>query len=265
MLRVAVFGLGEAGGEIAADLAVAGVEVRGYDPRNVATPSGVIRCETAPHAVIGAHIICALTASGDAVEAMRQAVDSIPTTSIYADFSTASAGLKQQLGATAFGIGVAFVDVALMSPVPGKGLRTPALASGTGAHRFVELFAGLGMPIEYSGEREGIAATRKLLRSVVIKGMAALMIESLRAAEAAGLADETWENLVAQFTAADETFLRRIISGTGTHALRRLHEMEATEALLRELGVDPVMTTSTAESLRRLVAGEDLPAVPGPR
>jgi 3-hydroxyisobutyrate dehydrogenase-like beta-hydroxyacid dehydrogenase len=30
--RVAVLGLGEAGGRLAADLAAAGVEVRGYDP-----------------------------------------------------------------------------------------------------------------------------------------------------------------------------------------------------------------------------------------
>ena len=114
------------------------------------------------------------------------------------------------------------------------------------------MLAPLGMPIEAIGEQAGDAATRKLLRSVVIKGLAALLIEAMHAADAAGFADETWQNLVDQFTAADGTFLRRMVEGTGSHAVRRLHEMEAAAELLTDLGVDPVMTRSTVENLRRV-------------
>ena len=54
----------------------------------------------------------------------------------------------------------------------------------------------------------------------------------MHAADAAGFADETWQNLVDQFTAADGMFLRRMVEGTGPHAVRRLHEMEAAAELL---------------------------------
>ena len=73
----------------------------------------------------------------------------------------------------------------------------------------------------------------------MIKGLAALLIEAMHAADAAGFADETWQNLVDQFTAADGTFLRRMVEGTAPHAVRRLHEMEAAAELLTDLGVDP--------------------------
>jgi hypothetical protein len=87
-----------------------------------------------------------------------------------------------------------------------------------------------------------------------MKGLAALIIESLEAAEAAGLAAETWDTVVAQLTAADEALVRRLVAGTGRHAVRRTHEMEATIDLLTELGVEPTMTRATAAHLRRLAA-----------
>ena len=263
MLRVAVFGLGEAGSCYATDLVAAAAEVHGYDPADVTTPDGVVRHDDPGAAVDGADVVLALTAATDAPTALGQALDAIPRSAVYADCATASSGLKLQLATTAGDVGLAFVDVALMSPVPGTGIRTPALASGPGAARFVELMAPLGMTVADDGPEAGRAAARKLLRSVVMKGFAALLIESMDAARAAGLADETWENLVGQFTEADEGFMRRLVEGTGPHALRRLHEMQATADLLAELGVDPVMTRATVESLRRIEAGEaSLPDLP---
>lgn len=262
-MRLAVFGLGEAGSLFAADAVAAGAQVHGYDPAGVPTPDGVVRHQTPTAAVTDVDVVLALTAAADAEGALIQALGAIPTSAVYADASTASAGLKQRLGARAADGGVAFVDVALMSPVPGSGIRTPALASGPGAARFVELMAPLGMRVVDDGPEPGRAAARKLLRSVVMKGFAALLIEAIEAAHAAGLADETWQNLVGQFTEADEALMRRLVEGTGPHTLRRLHEMEACAALLAELGVDPVMTRATVESLRRIDAGEShLPDLP---
>ena len=42
-MRVAVLGLGEAGGRFATDLVAAGVQVAAFDPGPVPTPSGVER------------------------------------------------------------------------------------------------------------------------------------------------------------------------------------------------------------------------------
>jgi 3-hydroxyisobutyrate dehydrogenase len=261
-MRIALFGLGEAGAAIGADLAVAGAEVHGYDPASVHTPAGVQRHDDAAATVADCDLVLALTAAADAPTALNQALDAIPLGAVYADLATSAAGLKQRLAADATDAGLRFVDVALMSPVPGKGLRTPALASGPGAGAFVEMINPLGMPVEYAGETAGDAATRKLLRSVVMKGLAALVAESMHAAHAAGFAEETWANIVGQITAADEALIRRLVEGTGPHALRRLHEMEASADMLAELGVEPVMTRSTVESLRRFVDGASLPELP---
>lgn len=262
-MRLAVFGLGEAGSIYAADAVDAGAEVHGYDPAPVATPAGVRRHDTPDAAVTDADVVMALTAAADAEGALTQALEAIPSSAIYSDCATGSSGLKRRLSEVAAGRDLAFVDVALMSPVPGTGIRTPALASGPGASRFVELMAPLGMAVTDDGPEPGRAAARKLLRSVVMKGFAALLIEAMEAAHAAGLADETWENLVGQFTAADEGLMRRLVAGTAPHSLRRLHEMEASAALLEELGVDAVMTSATVESLRRIDGGAGLPELPG--
>jgi 3-hydroxyisobutyrate dehydrogenase len=253
-VRITVFGLGEAGSLIAGDLAAAGVEVHGYDPAEVGTPAGVVREHDARSAVRGAEVVLAITAAADAPAALAQALEHIPAGAVYADLATASAGLKRELAATAAEAGLGFADVALMAPVPGNGLRTPALASGPAAAAFVGALAPLGMPVEDAGGEPGLAATRKLLRSVVMKGLAAVIIESLEAAEAAGLAAETWDTVVAQLTAADEALVRRLVDGTGRHAVRRTHEMDAAVDLLTELGIEPTMTRATATHLHRLAA-----------
>lgn len=260
-MRVTLFGLGEAGTRFAVDLVAAGVEVAAFDPAGVATPAGITRFDDPVGAVRGADLILALTAAADAEAALAQALASIDPATLYADLSTAAPSLKRHLASIAAARALTFVDVALMAVVAGRGLRTPSLVAGTGADRYSSLMGPLGVPVEVVGESAGDAATRKLLRSVMMKGLAALVIEAMRAADAAQLSDWLWKNLVDEITAGDETLLARLVTGTGVHAERRLHEMEACQALLEGLGVEPVMTRSTVESLRR-VPSEGVPRLP---
>jgi 3-hydroxyisobutyrate dehydrogenase-like beta-hydroxyacid dehydrogenase len=259
--RVAVFGLGEAGAEIAADLVAAGATVRGFDPAPVPTPAHVARCDDPREAVVDADVVLAVTAAHDADTALRQALDAIPRTALYADLSTSSAVQERHLAGIADARGLRFADVALMSTVPGTGIQTPQLASGSGAERYAELLGPLGAAVTVVGVEAGDAAARKLLRSVLMKGLAALVIESLRAGQAAGLGDWVWEHLVTEIGAADEDLVRRLVDGTEPHAVRRRHEMEAAASFLAELGVDPVMTRATVETLSR-VPSEGVPDLP---
>lgn len=261
MNTICVFGLGEAGSIISSDLLSAGISVRAYDPAPVITPAGVSRFEDPGEAVAGVDAVLALTAASDAATALAQSFEQIPQNALYADFSTGSAGLKRKLAEKSAGRGIAFADIALMEIVPGKGIRTQALAAGTGADRFVKSFLPLGMPVESLGTRAGDAAIRKLLRSVFTKGLAAVIIEALRGAEAAGLSEWLWQNISAEITQADERLLGRLVMGSEAHAERRLHEMEASAVLLRELGIEPLMTDSTVKNLKKLIS-ESLPAVP---
>jgi len=260
-IKIAVFGLGEAGSLIAADLVARGLQVSGYDPAAVKTPEQVKRVDQPAVAVADADFVIALTAGADALTAINQALAQIPRNALYADFSTNTAAAKRQMAAIAAAHGMRFVDIALMGTVPGRGLRTPALAAGDGATRFVESFAGLGMPVSSVSEQAGDAATRKLLRSVMMKGLAGTVIEAMRGAEKAGCADWLWSNLAEEITRADARLLSRLVRGTGQHAARRLHEMEAVASLLIDLGVEPVMTRATVENLRRMPE-EGLPPIP---
>lgn len=264
MTIVCVFGLGEAGGAVAADLAAepSVAAVRGFDPDHARpTPPGVDRHDGPATAATGADLVLALTASADAGTAFDQAAETYAPGTLYADASTSSPARKLDLADRGDAIGVDVVDVALMTTVPGRGLRTPSLVSGRAADRYVATTAPWGVPVEVAGAEAGDAATRKLLRSVVMKGMAALFIEAMEAADAAGLEAETYANLADQMAAMDETWIRRLVEGTWPHATRRRHEMEASAAMLAELGVEPVMTRATVEALRRAEAGRrvDLP------
>ncbi len=194
----------------------------------------------------------AVTAAEDAPGAMAQAWESIGPGTVYADLATAAPSLKQDLAVRAAEGEVAFADVALMAPVPGRGLATPALASGTGAVQFTRLVNPMGGRVEAIGERAGRAAGRKLLRSVVTKGLTALLIESLEAGRAADDLPWLWEHLVDQLTALDEAFLRRMLSGTEVHVDRRLVEMESARQHLEGLGVGADMTGAVVSVLRRV-------------
>lgn len=257
-MRIAVFGLGEAGSLIAADLATAGVDVHAYDPEDVLTPPSVIRHDEPAPAVAGAELVMAITAARDAQAAIAQAWDAIRRGTIYADLSTAPASLKLDLCDTATLRGLPFVDVALMATVPGKGVATPSLASGPGAAAYAELLGPLGAVVEVVSEEPGAAATRKLLRSVFVKGMTGVLTEALRAGQAAGDLDWIWRHLADVIDDADEAFLRRLLSGTTIHAERREEEMRHAATLLTQLGVDPIMTRATMESLA-LAAAEGVP------
>ena len=79
-MRIAVFGLGEAGSLIAADLVSAGVSICGYDPAPVKTPPGVARFDNPIDAVKNADVVMGITAQADAEHALRQALEAIPAT-----------------------------------------------------------------------------------------------------------------------------------------------------------------------------------------
>lgn len=256
MTKIALFGLGEAGGLIGSDIANVreehGLRLFGFDPAEVTTPNGITRTETPMEAVVEADFVLSFTGSVDAAAALNQAIESIPASATYADFASASAGLKQQLASTANSAGFKFCDVALMAMVPGNGIKTPAMFSGNGATELKNLLVPLGMPIDIVSDKAGDAAERKLLRSVVIKGLAALLIESLEAAHKAGCEEWLWNNLTAEFTSMDHAMLQRLVKGTAIHAERRFHEMEASAQQLKELGVEPLMTNSTVANLDKV-------------
>ena len=263
-LVIAVLGLGEAGSVIAADLLAAGVRVRGYDPA-VASPEGITDTRSEAEAAQGADLVLSVNSAKAAVDAFEAGRHGLRQDGLWADLNTASPGIKRRLAQIAGDADIPFADVAMMAPVPGRGLRVPMLASGGGAVRYAEMLAPLGADIEVLDGPAGLAATRKLLRSVFYKGMAAAMVEALEAARAAGLEEWLREHIAAELTAADTGTLERITVGTYRHAVRRTAEMEAAAAMLTELGVSPLMADASRALHERVAQGAAVkPAGPAP-
>jgi len=256
--RVGVLGLGEAGMAIAIDLRDAGAAVRAYDP--VATaPSGVEGCANEAAAATGVDLVMSANSADVALKALRAGCAGAAPGTVWADLNTASPALKRRLAAVCAEAGLDFADVALMAPVPGRGLRTPALACGAGAVRYAHLLAPLGADVDVLDAPPGAAAARKLLRSVFLKGLAAALVEALAAARAAGCEDWLRQNIIDELTAADARTVERLETGTRRHAARRAAELAATVDLLTELGVPPRISTASREWLEHLAAARPTP------
>jgi len=243
-VRIAVLGLGEAGGLIARDLVAAGADVRGFDPR-VPAPPGVREATDDADACRGADLVLSVNSAADAVDALSQGLAGCAPGTLWADLNTAAPRRKEEVAEVA-GARVGVVDVALMSPVPGNGLATPMLASGADAPAFAALLRPLGATVDVLPGPVGAAATRKLLRSVFYKGMAAAIVEAMEAARCAGLTDWLRDNIRAE--------LDRMLHGSRVHAVRRTEEMAAAAALLADLGVPARVAGASRDWLADLAA-----------
>ncbi len=250
---IAVLGLGEAGSAIAADLAAAGAVVRGYDPV-VPAGRGITQCDGDADACRGAAVVLSLTCANEAEAALRAVLPAIGANAIYADLNTASAGFKAHLATLAATAGIGFADVAMMSPVPGRGIRTPMLAAGPAAGQFAAIVTALGATVDVLPGPPGAAAVRKLVRSVFYKGLAAAVTEALRAARSAGCEEWLRSVIAAELSGFSAETVDRLEQGSIKHARRRADEMAAAAALLGELGVPARIAGASEQWLRDLMA-----------
>jgi len=254
--RIAVLGLGEAGSLIAAGLVRAGADVHGYDPR-VAAPAGVHSSTDAAQACSGATVVLSVNSASAALDVLAAGLPGCVPETIWADLNTAAPALKQAIERAAGG-SARVVDVALMAPVPGRGLGTPMTVSGPAAEAFAAAMRPYGATVDVIDGPVGAAATHKLLRSVLLKGLAAVVIEALEAARAAGREEWLRGVIVDELTAANESTLDRLVTGSRAHAVRRTHEMEAAAQLLAELGVPARVTRASRDWLADLAARGDV-------
>ena len=158
---IAVLGLGEAGSAIARDLVAAGADVRGYDPLGLRV-EGVAPRDGEAAAVADADLVLSVNSSHDALTALTNALPALRPGTVWADLNTAAPALKVAL-AEAAGPEVAVVDVALMAPVPGKGLRTPMLVSGPAAERYAAELSVLVAQVPVQPGGGGVTIRRKLM------------------------------------------------------------------------------------------------------
>ena len=251
-MRIAVLGLGEAGAIYAADLARRGAEVSAADPAVPEAPAGVGRAGDIGAAVRGADLVLSLVGGRAAGAVLAEALPGMAAGSLFADMNTAEPAEKRRLAQRAADAGVAFVDVAILAPVPRARIGTPLLLSGPGAGALLTVLTGWGIPATTVGPEAGVAAGLKLLRSVFMKGLAATVLESVAAARAVGAEDWVIGQIASELGPSGPALVDRILAGTPVHAVRREAEMQDARSFLETLGASHPMTDGAITWLHSL-------------
>ena len=248
---IAILGIGEAGGTLARDLIAQGVRVRGWDPVPRNLPAGLDFAGSNPSAVAGADVVLSVNWASVAIEVATEVAPVLQSNQLYADLNTAAPQLKRDIAPIIERTGASFVDAALMDPVPPKGLGTQVYASGSGAEKFTEKMTALGMPVTYLNGEAGNAATHKLVRSIMYKGVAAVIMECLEAAEALKMTEYARTQM--RKIIYDEPMIDRFVSGSIKHARRRVDEMEAVVEMLNSIGVSAFTSQAAVRRLKEIM------------
>ncbi len=255
-VRIGVIGLGEAGSLIASGLQAAGAQVTGFDP--VVTEHPTVDVATSVDlAVANAHVVISINSSIASLRVAEQVAALIAPGAIFADLNTGTPSLKRRLS-TLFADGV-FADVAIMKPVPGLAEKVPMAVAGGAAERFIELLRPLGMDLEYVSAVPGEAAARKLIRSILAKGMAGVLIDCLWAAESMGLQDWAYQEILNEFDSSSSATAKRYLSGTAQHVKRRQIEMMDVVEMLTDTGYESTIVAAIETNYSRILHGKKIP------
>jgi 3-hydroxyisobutyrate dehydrogenase-like beta-hydroxyacid dehydrogenase len=250
---VAVVGLGEAGARIAEDLARLGLSVVGYDPLASVEREGVEQLATLAEAVSRSEYVFSLVPPAAANKVARESAGSIAPGALFVDFTSSSPQSKRDCSEVVEAAGAQFVDAGLLGVVPKGGIKTPMILSGGGADRFSAFLAGFQVLNQVVSDSPGDASERKLVRSVFMKGLAAVVLETLDAGRALGFGEWIREEIGQTLHAADGSLVDRLEQGTRRHAARRVDEMTAALELLQVSGLKAPMTRATVEVLTALI------------
>jgi len=248
MSPIGFVGFGEAGTTISRGLHLAGAgPIFAYDIRP--RTSDIVTIVDSPKALASsADIIFSAVTSSSALEAARQNAPFLTTRHTYADINSVSPGLKQDIDRVITATGASFVEVAVMAPVSPYGHKVPMLLGGAGAKAFAETMAPFGMKMEIlEGAKVGSAAAVKMCRSIVVKGIEALLFECVMAATPFGADDLVFASLRETWPGIDWKKLADYTTGrVVVHGERRAHEMEEVAETLKAIGIDPIMAEATA-------------------
>ena len=260
---IAFIGFGEAGQAIAGGLHDAGVDGMAAwdilfphsegDRLRCAAAASAVRCAgSAADAVRGADIVISAVTAASSVEAAEAVKTHLAGAPFFLDINSVSPGRKQETERL-LGDAARYVDVAVLAPIHPARHQTPMLIAGPAAAAAAPALAALGMRASIAGAATGAAAAIKMVRSVMIKGIEALTLECFLAAARAGVVDEVAGSMKNNYPGLDwGTIVPYNLERMASHGERRAAEMEEVADTLRELGVEPLMTTATVKRQREM-------------
>ena len=256
-------GFGEAGFAIAKGLHEAGLErilfIHGHrsDPKRAALAArrgreaGAVVLESPADLAARSGYLLSVVPPDAAVAAAAEIAPFLGAGKTYVDLTSSSPREMQAAARLIEATGSFFIDGALMGPVPAEGHKVLTFLAGPQAEAAAAALNGIGMNCRTVGQEAGQAAAIKLILSIATKGFGGLLVEMLLAAHHFRVEETVLKVLNDQFFGRGlEYVVDRFVASDAVHAGRRSVEMQASQQLLEELGVDPVMVRATVERLK---------------
>ncbi len=257
-MKVALIGYGEVGRILAEDLAVQGHSVVAYDIklegeggnalREHAAKLGVALANSHASAVHRAELVISAVTASQAVPVADAVAPGLAKGAYVLDFNSASPGAKIRAGAIVNAAGGRYVEGAVMTSIPPDRIKVPLLLGGPDAASLLPLLDQLGFAAKVASDQLGVASATKMCRSVMIKGLEAMVIESFTTARHYGVEDAVIASLQETFPGIDwekqgAYFFQRVIE----HGRRRSEEVREVAVTVREAGLVPYSAAGTAE------------------
>jgi 3-hydroxyisobutyrate dehydrogenase-like beta-hydroxyacid dehydrogenase len=256
--HIAFIGYGEVGKILAEDLRAGGHAVTAFDLKLASEAGAALRQHAAQHgvklansateAVRGAGLVVSAVTASQAVPVAQACAAGLVPDVFFLDFNSASPGAKISASEWVNAAGGRYVEGAVMTSVPPYRSRVPLLLGGPFAAALEPLLLSLGFAPKLASERLGVASATKMCRSVMIKGLEAMVIESFTAARHYGVEDAVLASLQETFPGIDwekqgAYFFQRVIE----HGRRRSEEVREVAQTVREAGLQPHSASGTAE------------------
>ncbi len=256
--RVALIGYGEVGRILAEDLRALSHAVTVFDLKLDEAEGQAMRAHAAQHgvsvvrshalAVEGAELVISVVTASQAVAVAQACAAVMPANAFFLDFNSASPGAK--IGAAGHinaGLG-RFVEGAVMTSIAPYRIKVPLLLGGPDAQALLPLLQGLGFAAKVASDQLGVASATKMCRSVMIKGLEAMVIESFTAARHYGVEDAVIASLAETFPGIDwekqgAYMFQRVIE----HGRRRSEEVLEVAQTVRDAGLTPWSASGTAQ------------------
>jgi 3-hydroxyisobutyrate dehydrogenase-like beta-hydroxyacid dehydrogenase len=258
-MKIALIGYGEVGRILAEDLRVQGREVTAFDLklqreataaplRAHAAAHGVCLADGPAPAVAGAELVISAVTASQTVAVAQAAAPGLASGAFFLDFNSASPGAKARAAQVVNAAGGRYVEGAVMTSVPPYRIRVPLLLGGPQAAALEPLLNAMGFAAKVASEQLGVASATKMCRSIMIKGLEAMVIESFTTARHYGVEDAVIASLQETFPGIDwekqgAYFFQRVIE----HGRRRSEEVREVAQTVREAGLEPWSAAGTAE------------------
>ena len=259
MNHLGIVGYGEVGRIFAAGLRAAGVrDLAVWDlkfadaaqqagPRAHARGAGVHPADSVAALCAGRQLVISSVTASNTLAVAEAVAQHIAPGAFFLDLNSASPGTKQQAAALVEARGARYVEAGVMTSVPPYGIAVPMLLGGPHASALAPVLRAWGMDATPVSDRWGVASAIKMCRSVMIKGLEALVIESYATARHYGVEDHVLPTLAETFPSIDwhkqgSYFFSRVVQ----HGQRRAEEMRESARTVAEAGMEPLMASAIA-------------------